>query len=353
MISSPYKQKRAQFNPLMPIQKGNAQQSSLMQFDKIWRLQTEMARLMAHIAKLMALQQSLAPGNPMPSAQLWVQVQNVGNHLRGAHLQMCSFHGCCTHSDASCWAHPPNSTAPSKAATAKAGCCYFCGICLSGLGTGDFTCPTTATAEIWDASYFTSVPEAENNWRRQHCGDVLTERSSGCPGHCGGISGASCPFCWARTLTPGIQMDSALEVVGQLELMNQIDSSSITDTMPAIWSTDLAKKYPHLLWVLLNELFEVKALTAADIVLMALSVLGPEVARQALELISNGTIQATPVHKLLLEGEPSSPAVDAVCCAVEQASWIPQPVPSIATLLPMMRTSLESACFKLRSAVKQ
>uniref|UniRef100_A0A915KTS5 Uncharacterized protein n=1 Tax=Romanomermis culicivorax TaxID=13658 RepID=A0A915KTS5_ROMCU len=36
---------------------------------------------------------------------------------------------------------------------------------------------------------------------------------------------------------PGIPTDSALEV---------IDSSSVTDAMRAIWSMDLAKKYPHL-----------------------------------------------------------------------------------------------------------
>uniref|UniRef100_A0A915L371 Uncharacterized protein n=1 Tax=Romanomermis culicivorax TaxID=13658 RepID=A0A915L371_ROMCU len=39
---------------------------------------------------------------------------------------------------------------------------------------------------------------------------------------------------------PGIRTDSALES------MNLIDSLSITDTMWAIWSTNLAKKYPHL-----------------------------------------------------------------------------------------------------------
>uniref|UniRef100_A0A915KA18 Uncharacterized protein n=1 Tax=Romanomermis culicivorax TaxID=13658 RepID=A0A915KA18_ROMCU len=60
------------------------------------------------------------------------------------------------------------------------------------------------------------------------------------------------------------------------------DSSSVTDAMRTVWSMDLAKKYPHLPWVLLNEPFEVEALTAAHVVLSgpaALGILGPEVAR--------------------------------------------------------------------------
>uniref|UniRef100_A0A915L1I1 Uncharacterized protein n=1 Tax=Romanomermis culicivorax TaxID=13658 RepID=A0A915L1I1_ROMCU len=127
---------------------------------------------------------------------------------------------------------------------------------------------------------------------------------------------------------PGIPRDSALEVVSQLELMNLIDSSSISDAMRAVWSTDLAKKYLHLPWVLLNEPFEVEAVTAANVALsapMALQILGP----------------ATPINKLLLEGQPSLPAVDAVYRAVEQASRIAQPAPAIATLPPMMTTSAQ------------
>uniref|UniRef100_A0A915KHA2 Uncharacterized protein n=1 Tax=Romanomermis culicivorax TaxID=13658 RepID=A0A915KHA2_ROMCU len=70
-------------------------------------------------------------------------------------------------------------------------------------------------------------------------------------------------------LLPRIPTDLALEVIHQLESMNLIDSSSITDTMRAVWSMSLTKKYPQLSWALLNEPFEVEALTAADIVLSA------------------------------------------------------------------------------------
>uniref|UniRef100_A0A915J881 Uncharacterized protein n=1 Tax=Romanomermis culicivorax TaxID=13658 RepID=A0A915J881_ROMCU len=73
----------------------------------------------------------------------------------------------------------------------------------------------------------------------------------------------------AQGLPPGIPTDSALEVVGQMESMNLLDSSSITDGMRAVWSTDLAKKYLHLPLALLNEAFEVEALTAVDMVLSA------------------------------------------------------------------------------------
>uniref|UniRef100_A0A915IJ22 Uncharacterized protein n=1 Tax=Romanomermis culicivorax TaxID=13658 RepID=A0A915IJ22_ROMCU len=79
----------------------------------------------------------------------------------------------------------------------------------------------------------------------------------------------------AQGLLPGIPMDSALEVSGQLESMNLI--------APA-----------------------------------ALRILGPKVAREALEFITNGTIWKTPVDKILLDGEPSLLAVDVVCCTVEQ-----------------------------------
>uniref|UniRef100_A0A915JQL7 Uncharacterized protein n=1 Tax=Romanomermis culicivorax TaxID=13658 RepID=A0A915JQL7_ROMCU len=84
---------------------------------------------------------------------------------------------------------------------------------------------------------------------------------------------------------------------------------------------------------------------AVDVLIapMVLLELGPEVAPQALEFISNGTIQALPVDKFLLDGEPSWPAVNAIPCAVEQGSQIPQPAPAIAALLPMtMRTSVQT-----------
>uniref|UniRef100_A0A915K783 Uncharacterized protein n=1 Tax=Romanomermis culicivorax TaxID=13658 RepID=A0A915K783_ROMCU len=74
---------------------------------------------------------------------------------------------------------------------------------------------------------------------------------------------------------------------------------------------------------------------------MALLILGPEVARQALEFISNGTIWATPFDKILLEGEPLWPAVDAIRGAIEQASQIPQPAPAIATLPPKTTMSAQ------------
>uniref|UniRef100_A0A915KJ49 Uncharacterized protein n=1 Tax=Romanomermis culicivorax TaxID=13658 RepID=A0A915KJ49_ROMCU len=85
-----------------------------------------MAQLTAHIARLTAQQMALPPRNPMPSMTQWARVHNAGDGLSGAHLQMCSYHGCCTHKDASCQAQHPNSTSPSKAATTGAGHCYFC-----------------------------------------------------------------------------------------------------------------------------------------------------------------------------------------------------------------------------------
>uniref|UniRef100_A0A915L6E6 Uncharacterized protein n=1 Tax=Romanomermis culicivorax TaxID=13658 RepID=A0A915L6E6_ROMCU len=86
---------------------------------------------------------------------------------------------------------------------------------------------------------------------------------------------------------------------------------------------------------------EVEALTAADLVLTvpaALQILGPEVAQQALEFIANGTICTTPVDKILLDGEPSSLAVDAIRHAVEQASWNAQPPAVVAASPSTSRT---------------
>uniref|UniRef100_A0A915KWE2 Uncharacterized protein n=1 Tax=Romanomermis culicivorax TaxID=13658 RepID=A0A915KWE2_ROMCU len=169
----------------------------------------------------------------------------------------------------------------------------------SGFGTGTNTCPTTAAAEICDASYITPVNNAENDWRHQRGRLVLTE---------GG------------------------------------NSSSVTDPVQAVWLTDLARKYPHLPWGLLNELFEVEALMAANMVLSApavLQILGPEVARRGLEFIANGTIWAMPVSKILLDDKPLSPAVDTICWAVEQASRNAQPTPAIATLPSTMTTGAQ------------
>uniref|UniRef100_A0A915KRN5 Uncharacterized protein n=1 Tax=Romanomermis culicivorax TaxID=13658 RepID=A0A915KRN5_ROMCU len=74
--------------------------------------------------------------------------------------------------------------------------------------------------------------------------------------------------------------------------------------------------------------FEVERLMAPNIVLSApaaLRILGPKVAQRALKFISKGTIGATPVDKILLDGEPSSRAVDALLRAVEQVSHNAQP----------------------------
>uniref|UniRef100_A0A915I4K4 Uncharacterized protein n=1 Tax=Romanomermis culicivorax TaxID=13658 RepID=A0A915I4K4_ROMCU len=84
---------------------------------------------------------------------------------------------------------------------------------------------------------------------------------------------------------PGIPTNSIMEVIDRIELMNMSEPSPIQDAMLAIWSVDLATKYPHLLWTLLNDPSE-------------------------------------PVEKFLLDGEPSSPVVDTVRRAVEQAGWI-------------------------------
>uniref|UniRef100_A0A915L2Q4 Uncharacterized protein n=1 Tax=Romanomermis culicivorax TaxID=13658 RepID=A0A915L2Q4_ROMCU len=156
-------QKTTRSNHVMPNQRSNAQHPSSTTSDKIWQLQSEMVRLMAHIARITAQQQSSASRNLTPPTQPLVHIQNAGDHPLGAHLQICSFHGRCTHNNASWEAQHPNSAGPSN---------------------------TTA------------------------------------------------------------------------------NSSFVTKAMWAIWSVDLAKKYPHLPWALLNEPFEVDALTAADVVLL-------------------------------------------------------------------------------------
>uniref|UniRef100_A0A915KDZ7 Uncharacterized protein n=1 Tax=Romanomermis culicivorax TaxID=13658 RepID=A0A915KDZ7_ROMCU len=89
----------------------------------------------------------------------------------------------------------------------------------------------------------------------------------------------------AQGLPPGIPMDSTLEVVGQMESMN---------------------------------------------LLVGLRISGPKVAQRALEFIADRTIGATTVNKILLDIERSSPAVDAVHRAVEQASRNPQPTAVVA-----------------------
>uniref|UniRef100_A0A915L7T8 Uncharacterized protein n=1 Tax=Romanomermis culicivorax TaxID=13658 RepID=A0A915L7T8_ROMCU len=80
---------------------------------------------------------------------------------------------------------------------------------------------------------------------------------------------------------------------------------------------------------------------SANVVLSAqaaLWILRPNIAQQVLEFIANRNIHATPVDKMLLDGEPSSPAMDAVRCAVEQASCNTQPTAVVAAL-PSRRTT--------------
>uniref|UniRef100_A0A915JGV7 Uncharacterized protein n=1 Tax=Romanomermis culicivorax TaxID=13658 RepID=A0A915JGV7_ROMCU len=97
-----------------------------MPSDKIRHLKSEMAWLTAHIAQLTTQQMAPAPRKPMSPTQPSVQVQNADDHPSGAHLQMCSYHGCCTHNDTSCWAQHPNSASLSNSAATGAGRCYFC-----------------------------------------------------------------------------------------------------------------------------------------------------------------------------------------------------------------------------------
>uniref|UniRef100_A0A915J3I7 CCHC-type domain-containing protein n=1 Tax=Romanomermis culicivorax TaxID=13658 RepID=A0A915J3I7_ROMCU len=110
----------------MSNQRSNAQCPSAMPSDKIERLQSEMARLTAHIVRLTAQQMTPAPRNLTPPTQQSAHIQNAGDHPSGAHLQMCSYHGRCSHNDTSCQAQHPNSTGPSNATATNTGRCYFC-----------------------------------------------------------------------------------------------------------------------------------------------------------------------------------------------------------------------------------
>uniref|UniRef100_A0A915K1R0 Uncharacterized protein n=1 Tax=Romanomermis culicivorax TaxID=13658 RepID=A0A915K1R0_ROMCU len=58
--------------------------------------------------------------------------------------------------------------------------------------------------------------------------------------------------------------------------------------------------------------------------------------------MANGTILATPVDKILLEGEPSLRAVHIISRAFEQASPIAQPAPALATSLPTTTMSAQT-----------
>uniref|UniRef100_A0A915KQT3 Uncharacterized protein n=1 Tax=Romanomermis culicivorax TaxID=13658 RepID=A0A915KQT3_ROMCU len=110
--------------------------------------------------------------------------------------------------------------------------------------------------------------------------------------------------------------------------------------MRKIWSVNLAKKYPHLPWALLNEPSNIGVLKATEVLLLApvvLQILGPKVAQGALNFITDSTIQVLPVNKVLVAGKPSSPAIYAVCRAVKQASWILKP--AIAASHPTTTTT--------------
>uniref|UniRef100_A0A915JMH5 Uncharacterized protein n=1 Tax=Romanomermis culicivorax TaxID=13658 RepID=A0A915JMH5_ROMCU len=186
--------------------------------------------------------------------------------------------------------------------------------CSSGFRTDSVVGLAAATAEIREAGQCKPVNKAENNWRRQHGHLLSTDKR-----HTSVSSLFYHPRTAARNLYP----------------LPAGDSSSVTDAMGTIWSMDLAKKYLHLSWALLNELFEVEALTALHVVLWALAalrILGPEVAQQALNFIADGTIHPTQVDKILLDGEPLSPTVDAICRTVEHTSHNAQPTAVVATL---------------------
>uniref|UniRef100_A0A915I3G1 Uncharacterized protein n=1 Tax=Romanomermis culicivorax TaxID=13658 RepID=A0A915I3G1_ROMCU len=84
-----------------------------------------MARLTAHVARLTAQQLVPPPRNSMLSLTPSMCVQNAGDRLSRAHLQMCSYHGHCTHNDANCQAQHPDSAGPSTATSTGTSPCYF------------------------------------------------------------------------------------------------------------------------------------------------------------------------------------------------------------------------------------
>uniref|UniRef100_A0A915HMT3 Uncharacterized protein n=1 Tax=Romanomermis culicivorax TaxID=13658 RepID=A0A915HMT3_ROMCU len=97
-----------------------------MPSDEIRCLHSEMAQLTAHVAQLTAQQTAPPPRNWMPSMMPSAHVQNAGDRPSGAHLQMSSYHGRCTHNEASCQAQHPDSAGPSNTTPTGAGHCYFC-----------------------------------------------------------------------------------------------------------------------------------------------------------------------------------------------------------------------------------
>uniref|UniRef100_A0A915IBZ9 C3H1-type domain-containing protein n=1 Tax=Romanomermis culicivorax TaxID=13658 RepID=A0A915IBZ9_ROMCU len=110
----------------MPYSWGTAQRPLATPSDEIGCLQSEMARLMAHIARLTAQQWVPPPRNLMPSMTPSMGAQNAGDCPSGAHLQMCSYHGRCTQDDANCRAQHPDSAGPSIATATGTSPCYFC-----------------------------------------------------------------------------------------------------------------------------------------------------------------------------------------------------------------------------------
>uniref|UniRef100_A0A915KTI5 Uncharacterized protein n=1 Tax=Romanomermis culicivorax TaxID=13658 RepID=A0A915KTI5_ROMCU len=100
-----------------------------------------MAWLTAHVARLMAQQMVPPPRNSTPSRTPSRHVHNAGDRLSGAHLQMCSYHGCCTHNNANCWALHPYSAGPSTATATSTSRCYFCQTRMHLTDRCDRPCP--------------------------------------------------------------------------------------------------------------------------------------------------------------------------------------------------------------------
>uniref|UniRef100_A0A915JSV3 Uncharacterized protein n=1 Tax=Romanomermis culicivorax TaxID=13658 RepID=A0A915JSV3_ROMCU len=198
---------------------------------------------------------------------------------------MCSYHGHCTYNDASCQAQHPDSTSPSNTTATGASHCYFCRTRAHPTDGWDRPCP--------------------------HCQNIPVHRATACPNRTPTLPAAAVvlaltplsamlppppkyamPVNVNPSTTP--KMTGDISVIASYQLTQ--DSSSITDAMRAVWSTDLATKYLHLPWMLLNEPFKVEGLRAPDLVLLVpavLRILGPNVAQRALEFIADGTIHAT------------------------------------------------------------
>uniref|UniRef100_A0A915JNQ9 Uncharacterized protein n=1 Tax=Romanomermis culicivorax TaxID=13658 RepID=A0A915JNQ9_ROMCU len=227
----------------MSYQRGTAQRPLATPSDEIRCLQSEMARLAAHVARLMAQQSAPPRRNSMPSPTPLTRLQNAGDRPSGALLQMCSYHERCAHNNAYCLAQHPNSASPSTATATGASGCYF-------------------SAAV-----------------------VLA-------------------------LTP---LSALLPPPPKQAMLVNVNPST-TLKMTAV-----------------------------------LRILGPDVARGVLEFITDGTIRTTPVDKILLDCEPSSPAVDAIRCAVEEASRNVSPTAVVA----MSRTTTMKGAQTLAAIAQQ